>query len=100
MDNYDIKKARKALYAPTAKDFTLVDVPPITFVMVDGHGDPNTVPAYLEAVQALFTVSYAVRALARKPLAASTRWHPWRGCGRRPNTATSRPARRTLGTGR
>ncbi len=68
MDNYDIKKARKALYAPTAKDFTLVDVPPITFVIVDGHGDPNTVPTYLEAVQALFTVSYAVRALAKKTL--------------------------------
>lgn len=68
MDNYDVKKARKALYTPTAEDFTLVEVPPMTFVMVDGRGDPNTAPAYLEAVQALFTVSYAARAIAKKTL--------------------------------
>lgn len=68
MDNYDIKKAPKALYSPTAKDFTQVNVPTMTFLVVDGQGDPNTATAYLEAVQALYTVSYAVRAITKKSL--------------------------------
>jgi len=36
--------------------------------MVDGHGDPNEAPEYVEAVQALFSVSYTARfALKRAP---------------------------------
>jgi hypothetical protein len=46
----------------------VVDVPEIAFLMVDGHGDPNTSPAYTEAVTALYTLSYAVRAIAKADL--------------------------------
>jgi hypothetical protein len=66
--SFDIKKERRDLYAPTASDFVLVDVPEMTFLMVDGHGDPNADPAYTEAIEALFTASYAVRAAAKRDL--------------------------------
>jgi hypothetical protein len=36
--------------------------------MVDGHGDPNTSPGYREAVEALYTASYSVRASAKSRL--------------------------------
>ncbi len=65
MESYDIKKERRDLYAPTARDFRVVDVPPLGFLMVDGHGDPNTSVAYRAAVEALYTLSYAVRAAAK-----------------------------------
>ncbi len=39
----------------------LVDVPGLAFLMIDGHGDPNTSSEYSEAVSALFSVSYAAR---------------------------------------
>jgi hypothetical protein len=39
----------------------LVQVPPLTFLCLDGHGDPNTSPQYAAAVQALYAVSYAAR---------------------------------------
>jgi hypothetical protein len=48
------------LYRATAAP-QVVDVPDLTFLMIDGHGDPNTSPAYAEAVQALYAVSYAVK---------------------------------------
>ena len=38
----DIKKDRKDLYQPAAADFTEVDVPAMTYLAIDGHGDPNT----------------------------------------------------------
>jgi len=65
VDNYDMKKALPALYAPKPGDFHVVEVPDLPFLMIDGHGDPNVSPAYAESVRALFTLSYAVRALAK-----------------------------------
>jgi hypothetical protein len=66
--NYDIKRERRDLYAPRSDRFQLVDVPAMGFLMIDGHGDPNTTPAYAAAVESLFRVSYAVRTIARSSL--------------------------------
>lgn len=57
MQTYDIKKQRKDLYAPKQGGFEIIDVPALGFLMVDGHGDPNTATAYREAVEALYSVS-------------------------------------------
>jgi hypothetical protein len=65
---YDIKTAYPALYAPKPGGFHVVDVPEIAFLMVDGHGDPNVSPAYADAVTALYTLSYTVRAIAKAEL--------------------------------
>jgi hypothetical protein len=68
LQSYDIKKQRKDLYAPEPGDFEIIDVPEMGFLMIDGHGDPNTSPAYREAVQALYAASYAVRAVEKEAL--------------------------------
>lgn len=68
MENHDIKKVFPTLYAPKAGGWHIVDVPELQFLMADGEGDPNVVPAYPEAVQALYTLSYAVRAIAKRTL--------------------------------
>ncbi len=65
---YDIKKAFPALYAPKPGGFHVVEVPELSFLMVDGHGDPNVSTAYTDAVQALFSLSYVVRAIAKSDL--------------------------------
>jgi hypothetical protein len=68
MDSYDIKKALPTLYAPKHGDFHVVEVPELSFLMIDGHGDPNVSPAYAEALEALFSLSYTVRAIAKGEL--------------------------------
>ena len=68
MQTYDIKKERRDLYAPRPGDFEIVDVPEMVFLMIDGHGDPNTSVTYREAVEALYAASYAVRAVGKKTL--------------------------------
>jgi hypothetical protein len=56
-----------ALYRASAQP-AFVDVPELPFLAVDGAGDPNTAPAYAEAVQALYSVAYTLRfALKRRP---------------------------------
>jgi len=58
---YDVKRDLRALYAPKNRDWEPVTVPPQHFLAVDGAGDPNTAPAYTEAVEALYAVAYTVK---------------------------------------
>lgn len=68
MQSYDIKKERKDLYAPKPGDFEIIDVPDMGFLMIDGHGDPNTSAGYREAVEALYAASYSARGVAKTRL--------------------------------
>lgn len=68
MDKYDIKKAHRALYAPSSKEFTVVEVPELRFIAVDGRGDPNTSPGYANAVEALYGVAYTLKFASKKTL--------------------------------
>jgi len=61
MDKYDVRKQFKELYAPRARDFEVVTVPPLKYLMLDGQGNPGTAPAYAAALEALYSVSYAVK---------------------------------------
>jgi hypothetical protein len=62
----DYKKELKHLYRPSAKKFEVVDVPPMNFLMIDGHGDPNTAQEYQEAIEALYAVAYALKFTSKK----------------------------------
>ncbi|MGW8591010.1 GyrI-like domain-containing protein [Dietzia sp. NPDC055340] len=66
--NYDVKKDRRDLYSGRAGRFDVVDVPEMSFLMADGHGDPNLADDYRRAVEALYTTAYAIRAAARSRL--------------------------------
>jgi hypothetical protein len=57
----DYKRELKELYGPRAGHPAIVDVPELSFLMVDGMGDPNTSRDYREAVEALFAVSYRMK---------------------------------------
>jgi len=67
-DTFDFKKDRKDLYAPPTTKFVLVDVPAMTFLAVDGQGNPNTSEAYREAIDALYTVSYTAKFASKREL--------------------------------
>lgn len=66
MSKVDFKKELKHLYRPSAKDFQLVDVPAMNFLMIDGHGDPNTDQSYMDAVEALYGVAYKLKFASKK----------------------------------
>lgn len=57
----DLKRDHRQLYQPASADWSELEVPPIHYLAVDGHGDPNSAPRYAAAVSALFTTAYAVR---------------------------------------
>jgi hypothetical protein len=62
----DLKKDQKHLYAPSAKEVALVEVPAMNFLMADGTGDPNTSSDFQAAVEALYSLSYTLKFMVKK----------------------------------
>jgi len=62
----DLKKEMPEYFGPPLKDFVLLDVPELGFLMVDGKGDPGTAKSYVDAVEALYSVSYGVKFASKK----------------------------------
>ncbi len=60
MDKLDYKKEYKELYRPATKP-SIVDVPEMIFIAVDGKGDPNTCAEYKEALEILYGLSFAIK---------------------------------------
>ena len=61
---------RKALdgYRARVGELRLLEVPPASYLMVDGHGDPNTSQAYADALAALYPVAYATKFASKREL--------------------------------
>lgn len=66
MIKVDFKKELKHLYGPSTKEFVVVDVPPMRFLMLDGRGDPNTAQEYQDALEALYAVAFKAKFLSKK----------------------------------
>ncbi|PID85942.1 MAG: hypothetical protein CSB13_05410 [Chloroflexi bacterium] len=69
MTKIDFKKQLKHLYNPSKKEFTVVEVPAMQFLMVDGQGNPNTAQEYQDALEALYAVAYKIKFNSKKQLA-------------------------------
>lgn len=63
----DFKKTVES-YRARAGVFHIVDVPEMQYLMVDGHGDPNTSPAYVKAVESLYPVAYKMKFASKQDL--------------------------------
>ncbi|APU16869.1 MULTISPECIES: GyrI-like domain-containing protein [Actinoalloteichus] len=56
LDSYQAKRG----------EFRIVAVPDLQYLMIDGHGDPNTAPAFAEAVEALYPVAYKLKFASKR----------------------------------
>jgi hypothetical protein len=65
LDKVDLKKELKNLYNPSAKEVTIIDVPAMNFLWVNGEGAPTS-PQYSGAIEALFTVAYTLKFMVKK----------------------------------
>lgn len=63
----DLKKELDC-YRARHGELRVVDVPPLQYLMVDGHGDPNTAQEYADALAALYPVAYALKSASKKVL--------------------------------
>lgn len=63
----DLKKELRDFYSGvSAKEFSIVDVPPLRFLMIDGQGYPGTSQEYQDAMMTLYPLSYTLKFMAKK----------------------------------
>ncbi|WP_068159445.1 GyrI-like domain-containing protein [Rhodococcus phenolicus] len=63
----DFKKTLDT-YRAARGEFRVVDVPDMQYLMIDGHGDPNTSPEFTAAVEALYPVAYKLKFASKRDL--------------------------------
>ena len=56
---FDFKKEYKSLYSSRQKS-TLINIPPLNFIMIDGEGKP-TGKIYQDAMQILYSLTYTIK---------------------------------------
>ncbi len=71
MDKIDYKKKDKEFYSPKTEP-SLIKIPNMNFLMVDGHGDPNEKDGdYHKAIELLYALSYSIK-MGRKNLTSDS----------------------------
>lgn len=63
-DKQDFKKSLPHYQARKGR-FDIIDVPLTQYLMIDGHGDPNTSPDFTGALEALYPVAYKLKFTSR-----------------------------------
>jgi len=66
MKKLDLKKQWKPLYDAKPSAVAAVEVPPLSYLMVDGEGDPNISESYAQAIEALYALSYTLKFAIKK----------------------------------
>jgi len=66
MPKLDLKKKEKLFYYPSTSEVSVVDMPEMKFLMIDGQGDPNNSQEYQHAMETLFPVSYKTKFTSKK----------------------------------
>jgi hypothetical protein len=66
-EKIDFKKTLDS-YRARQNEFRIVDVPEMQYLMIDGHGDPNTSPAFGAAIETLYPVAYKLKFSSKRDL--------------------------------
>ncbi|MFX0173175.1 MAG: GyrI-like domain-containing protein [Candidatus Hodarchaeota archaeon] len=67
MPKIDFKKELKGIYSGiSSEEFSIIEVPSLNFLMIDGQGYPDTSQEYQEAMEALYPLSYTLKFMMKK----------------------------------
>lgn len=64
-DKVNLHDSMKAYWSAPSGAFGIVDVPELTYVAIDGEGDPNGSVAYQQALNWLYALSYSIKFAAK-----------------------------------
>ncbi|WP_413333078.1 GyrI-like domain-containing protein [Brevibacterium sp. GP-SGM9] len=67
MDKIDPKKSMLG-YRAKRGEFETLELPARQYLMIDGHGDPNSSPEFTSAVESLYPLAYGLKFLSKREL--------------------------------
>ena len=88
----DFKKTIDAYRARKGR-FDIIRMPTLTYLMIDGHGDPNTAPEFTSAIEALYPIAYTIKFASKQNLRRDYAVMPLEGLWRADDHASFTTAR-------
>lgn len=67
MTKIDFKKSVDC-YQAKNHEFSIIDVPKMHYLMIDGHGDPNTSEDFQTAIKTLYPIAYKLKFASKQDL--------------------------------
>lgn len=64
MQKIDYRKLLKQFYSTSKKQFSIVDIPKMNFLVIDGHGHPDE-QEFQDAVNTIYTIAYILKFIIR-----------------------------------
>ena len=61
----DFKKSMKEFYQPSAKEVSLIELPEMQFLMIDGMGSPGDSQEYMDALAVLYPIAFKTKFLSK-----------------------------------
>nr|WP_284711001.1 GyrI-like domain-containing protein [Brevibacterium sp. XM4083] len=55
-------------YSARRGEFDVIEVPPRAYLLINGHGDPNSSPEFTSAVESLYPLAYALKFFSKREL--------------------------------
>lgn len=55
-------------YRAKRGEFETIELPVRQYLMIDGHGDPNSSPEFTSAVESLYPLAYGLKSLSKREL--------------------------------
>lgn len=92
MSKVDFKKTLDS-YKAKPGEFRIVEVPDMQYLMIDGHGDPNTSQEFQEGIMALYPIAYKLKFASKQELSKDYTVMPLEGLWWAANMATFTTAR-------
>lgn len=66
MDKIDFKKKFRELYTASVKRPSIIDVPAMGTLLIDGQGNPNTAESFQQAIQVLYGMSFTAKFMLKE----------------------------------
>lgn len=67
MNKIDFKKELGS-YKAKHRQFQIIEIPKMQYLMIDGHGDPNTSQEFRDAITSLYPVAYKLKFASKQDL--------------------------------
>lgn len=68
MEKIDFKNKYKEFYNQAKNKISMLNVPEFSYLTINGNGDPNNCKEYKEAIEALYSLAYALKFKIKKEL--------------------------------
>lgn len=61
MEKRDLKKEHRNMFSPKKGVFSIIEIPQLKYITIEGEGNPNIAESFSKSTEALYTIAYGIK---------------------------------------